>query len=391
MSSRSTAARPTRAGRRVAPPLLAFALVGGLAAVAALSVRGADGAARASAHAPARATERSAANVPLRRLVGQHLVVRMEGTTPSPELLARIRRGEVGGVILFSDNIASPAGLAKTIGVLQRAARAGGGLPLLTAVDQEGGSVKRLPQAPPTLSPAAVGAIASQSEARRQGQQTGSYLRGLGINVNLAPVLDVPDSADSFLEDRAYGRDAKLVARVGAAFASGMQHHRVAATAKHFPGLGSARANTDSFAVSVSATRAQLELQLVPFAAAIDRGIKLVMVSNASYPALDSSRVPALLSRRIVTSLLRDRLGFEGVVITDSMQAPGPSGNRSSPVLALRAGVDLLLHTGFEGSSADLYRRLLGSARAGALGREDLERSYERIAALKRWLAAGRR
>lgn len=326
----------------------------------------------------------------LKQLVGQHLVVRIGGTTPSRDLIARVERGEIGGVVVFGDDIPTPAHLARSLSMLQRAARRGSQLPLLTVIDQEGGRVKRLRGAPPRSSPAALGANGSAAEARREGRRTGSHLRALGLNVNLAPVLDVPTSPASFLGDRAYGRSPAVVAEIGAAFATGLQDRRVGATAKHFPGLGSARSNTDRVRVSVTATRAQLLRQLVPFRAAIARDVKLVMVSNASYPALDSTGVPALFSRRIVTDLLRRRLGFEGVVITDSMQAPGPSSRLAGPVLALEAGVDLLLHTGSDRSSADLFRQVLRAARSGDLSRAELERSYARIEVLRRWLAAPR-
>jgi beta-N-acetylhexosaminidase len=292
----------------------------------------------------------------------------------------------VGGVVLFRDNVASKAGVRRALSALQRAARTGGQPPLLTVVDQEGGRVRRLSQGPPSLSPAAVGASGSVAVARRQGLRTAAFLRDIGLNVNLAPVLDVPESDDSFLGERAYGTSAALVARVGAAFVSGVQQRGVAATAKHFPGIGLAPRNTDRAAVSVQATRAELERGLLPFRTARGRDVRMVMVSNASYPALDSTRAPALFSREIVTQLLRGELGFDGVVITDSLQAPGPSSRRDGPVLALRAGVDLLLHTGSERSSADLYRQVLRAARTGELRRGDLVRSYERIQALKRSL-----
>jgi beta-N-acetylhexosaminidase len=322
----------------------------------------------------------------LKQLVGQHLVVRMKGTTPSGSLLGRVRRGEVGGVIVFGGNIASTAGLRRALAALQRAARAGGQPPLLTMVDQEGGRVRRLPAGPPSLSPAAVGASGSVAVARRQGLRTGAFLRDVGLNVNLAPVLDVPESDDSFLAERAYGTRPALVAKVGAAFVSGMQRRGVAATAKHFPGIGLAPRNTDRAPVSVRLTRAELERGLLPFQTAIGREVRMVMVSNASYPALDSTRAPALFSRAIVTQLLRDELGFDGVVITDSLQAPAPSARRDGPILALQAGVDLLLHTGSERSSGDLYRQVLRAARAGELSRADIVRSYERVQALKRRL-----
>src|SRR5262249_32635036 len=161
------------------------------------------------------------------RLVGQAVMTRVDGTTATPGFLARVRRGEVGGVIVFGDNFTSVAGLRSLIASLQTAAKAGGNPPLLIAIDQEGGVVTRLADGAPSLSPREMG---SAAVARSQGAATGSYLRRLGIDVDLAPVLDVPQSQRSFISARTFGSDPAGVAKVGAAFASGVQSARVAAT-----------------------------------------------------------------------------------------------------------------------------------------------------------------
>src|SRR4051794_19070829 len=169
----------------------------------------------------------------LTQLVGQHVLGRMEGTTPSAAFLARIRRGEIGGVVLFADN-GGPTQIRRLVARLQGAARTGGQLPLLIAIDQEGGVVKRLP-GPPTITPRAM---TSPASARAQGAATAAYLRRFGITVDLAPVLDVPAQQRSFILPRAFGRSPATVASHGVAFANGLVAGRVAATAKHFPGLG---------------------------------------------------------------------------------------------------------------------------------------------------------
>lgn len=308
------------------------------------------------------------------------------GTRADRALLVSVERGEVGGVIIFASNVRTHAELQGLIHSLQRAARAGGNPPLLVAVDQEGGRVKRFPAGPPAASAAHMGRWHDPARVEREGEKTARYLARVGVNVDLAPVLDVPDSSASFLGARTFGRDPGLVARAGAAFAVGLQRGGVAATGKHFPGLGTARANTDQARVVVRSTRSDLEQRLFPFRTAIARGIRLVMVSNASYPAFDRTGKRALFSSAIVTELLRRRLGFRGVVITDSMEAPAPRANPNAPAEAIAAGVDILLYTS-EPDGLRAAPALTGAVGAGRLPRSTLQASYTRIVALKRRLS----
>jgi len=318
----------------------------------------------------------------LARLVGQTIMTGFTGTSPSAELLARIRRGEVGGVILFGGNITSDAGARTLVARLQAAAKAGGNPPLLVAVDQEGGPVRRLPDGPPRDAEAQ---IATAAQAGSEGAATGEFLSALGINVDLAPVLDSPDSPGSFLGTRAYGADPAHNASLGTAFLKALQQHRVAATAKHFPGLGTAGANTDTSHVWITTPRAGLDRRLQPFAAAVRAGVELVMVSNAGYRAYDRTGLPAVLSRRIVTGLLRGKLGFRGVVISDALGAPGPSSRPHPNVTAIAAGVDVLLYTSESGADG-AFDEVLAAARSGTLPLATLRAAGTRIAALKQRL-----
>ena len=328
----------------------------------------------------------STARTPISRLAGQLVMSPMVGTTPGPELLARVRAGEVGGVILFGSNIRSIAALRALTARLQSAAAAGGNPPLLIAVDQEGGQVRRVPGAPPELSAPELGRT-SEAAVRRVGVSTGQALRAAGVNVDLAPVVDVPRWPRSFMLDRAFGSDPARVAALGSAFVAGVQSAGVAATAKHFPGLGTAIANTDAHRVTIRASRADLLRRLEPFRAAIARGVDLVMVSNAVYSPLDPSGLPAVLSPSIVGSLLRGTLGFDGVVITDTLAAPGPAAYADAPVRTIEAGGDVLLFTSSEGQANRGYAQLVAAVRSGRLTRGRLEVSYRRVAALKSRLA----
>ena len=207
---------------------------------------------------PAQSRLTAAAAPTVRQMVGQTLMGAMHGTTPSPQPLERIREGELGGIIIFGGNVTTPAALKAVVESLQAAAAAGGNPPLLIATDQEGGDVKRFPDGPPDASAEAMGATFSAAAVRQQGWATGGYLRPLGINVDLAPVLDVGDSPTSFLGDRIFSAAPAKTALLGTAFASGVQSAHIAATAKHFPGLGTAPGNTDSEVVVVPSSSSVL-------------------------------------------------------------------------------------------------------------------------------------
>jgi len=227
--------------------------------------------ARAAIQAPS-VPESAAVAVPtLAQLIGQKLVVRMDGVTPSADLLGRIRRGEVGGIILFGPNVTTPTALVALTGQLRAAAVAGGQPRLLIAVDQEGGPIKRIPWAPPTLSAPQMGRIGSASIARAQGASTAAALRGLGIDVDLAPVADVPASTASFMyrAARTFSFSATRTALMANAFAAGLESQRVAPAMKHFPGIGFATRNTDAYVVTITASRTALAPGLLPYRTAI--------------------------------------------------------------------------------------------------------------------------
>jgi beta-N-acetylhexosaminidase len=184
-------------------------------------------------------------------------------------------------------------------------------------------------------------------------------------------------------DDRTFGPSGTAVAGAVGAFTQGLADARVAAAAKHFPGIGRATRNTDSSLVEIPASRDELEGDLAPFRTAIGAGVPLVMISNASYPALDSK--PAPWSPRI-QSLLRDQLGFQGVTITDALDGAAATRRRSLQsvaVLSAQAGVDVLLFTGSEASSAAAFERVETAAAKGRIPAPALRRSYDRILALK--------
>jgi beta-N-acetylhexosaminidase len=332
--------------------------------------------------APAQASAPS-----LRQMIGQKLVVSMDGTTPSASLRRRARRGRIGGVLLHGYNFTSAAQLVAITSKLQHAAAFGGQPRLLIAVDQEGGPVKTVGWIPPRLSPWQMGELGSSDTARRQGRRTGVALRDLGINADLAPVADVPASTASFMyqQGRTWSFSARKTARLSNAFAVGLGEGSALATMKHFPGLGFATRNTDDHVVRISATSSQLAPGLRPYRLAIGSNVPLIMLSNAVYDAYDRHHA-AGWSRAIGTSLLRSLLGFRGATITDSLDAAARArGVRTArlAIRAARAGTDLLLLSGSEAASRSVYRSLLGAAAEDRIRPSRLSASYQRIVALK--------
>lgn len=287
----------------------------------------------------------------LAELAGQRVIYAYAGLRPPPALLGVIRAGEAGGVILFGPNVSSPSQIRAVIAQLQSAALAS---PvherLLILTDQEGGQVRRLPGAP-ELSEKQIGAAPNASaQARSAGAGAARNLRGVGVNVNLAPVLDVYRQPGNFIDQfgRSYSSRSSAVASLGAAFIAAQQALGVAATAKHFPGLGGAAAwqNTDLGPVRLGQPPATLRsVDEYPYRAAIASGVRVVMTSWATYPAFDPRR-PAGLSPLVIGGELRGRLGFRGVTITDGIDAGAvtPFGSLSArSVLAAAAGADLIL------------------------------------------------
>jgi beta-N-acetylhexosaminidase len=206
--------------------------------------------------------------------------------------------------------------------------------------------------------------------------------------MDLAPVVDVPTFSGSFIwqEGRAFSFHARAVTRFATQFALGLQSEGIAATAKHFPGVGSAGVDTDNQLDELRPTAAQRRAALQPYRRLISRGVDAIMLSTAGFPAYDPSGTPTALSRRLIQGLLRHRLGFGGVTITDALESPTGHGKLAAGVLAARAGSDILLYTG---AAAGELSRLKSALRSGRITRAAAVASYERIVALKRRLRSG--
>ena len=330
-----------------------------------------------------------------RQLAGQRVVYSYPGLVPPESLLQRIRSGEAAGVIFFGENVSSTSQIAGVVQQLKdAAAQSPVSAPLLLMTDQEGGQIRRLP-GEPVLSEKQIGAASNATTlATQAGTGAGQNLAGTGMNVNLAPVVDVYRTPGDLMDQygRSYSTNSGTVGVLGRNFITAQQATGVAATAKHFPGLGSAGAaeNTDTRPVTLPVSLSTLRtVDEAPYLAAIQAGTSMVMVSWAVYPALDANR-PAGLSSTVVNQELRANNGFHGVTVTDALEAGalrdyGSSGNRG--VLAAGAGMDLLLASARDVSQGDDVAGTLASAyQSGALDHATFQSAVDRVTALRNGL-----
>ena len=353
-----------------------LALVGGIV----VGAGGGSSKPGTAAVAPPAADVAKAKRLGLQRQVGEILMIAFPGTSPPGYVQRALRRGRASGVILFRANAPDSATTRRLTRRLRRASHRRA----LIAIDQEGGPIRILPWAAPVPS---QGATPIPSVARSQAQKAAADLERAGVNVTLAPVADVAGSG-STMRGRAFPGGTADVSALTSAAVSGYDGSQVAATLKHFPGLGAAGTNTDDAPVTISTPRAALATRdLPPFAAGIKAGAPLVMASHALFTGLDRRNI-ASQSHAILTKLLRDQMGFKGVVITDSMEAAAVLKRSSIELAALRsvaAGADLLLLTG-PGSFPRVSTQLLTAAKKSAKFRARIAEAAARVIALKKSL-----
>jgi beta-N-acetylhexosaminidase len=306
----------------------------------------------------------------LREKVGQLFMVGFEGKDVTPELVEWMSTYHWGGVIIFGRNVESPEQLHRLTGGLQGLPQGHDPLPLLVAVDQEGGRVARL-KAPftPFPSAAALGSIASEPLAYEVGRAMGHELRAVGINMDMAPVMDVlTNAANTVVGDRAFGAGADRVARLGLAFARGLRTAGVSAIAKHFPGHGDTMLDSHVALPVCERTAEQLDAcELLPFRAAIAAGIQTVMTAHVVYPIWDAQR-PATLSPAILQGILRQTLGFQGVILSDDLGMAAVAETvpwEEIPPLALQAGIDLQLICHDRQRQESAYKCMLNAVQRG--------------------------
>lgn len=331
------------------------------------------------------------------RRVGQRFMVGFEGLAASADVKALVREFGVGGVVLFARNVAEPGQVAELVRDLQSVARdAGHELPLLVAVDQEGGRVARLRE-PWTVWPAAraVGRVGEEETARRMGAALASELSACGIRCDFAPCVDVDTNPrNPVIGDRSFGDDPDLVGRLGGAMIRGLQGSGVAACAKHFPGHGDTDLDSHLELPAVDHTRARLEeVELRPFRRAIQAGVAAVMTSHIVVREIDDAR-PATLSPKVVSGLLRKDLGFTGAVVTDDL-AMGAVAKHWTPaqiaVLAAQAGCDVLELCKGHDAQVEMIEALVRAVESGGVPFKEAEAAEARVRVLKERFLAGYR
>ena len=306
------------------------------------------------------AIARLMAGMSLEQKAGQVIMLGFDGITATAELQAVIRDLHPGGLVLFERNVgATPADVTAMVADAQRVATEQGGPPLLISIDQEGGAVTRLRAARGfTEFPAAmaIAATGDASDAARVGAAIADELLAVGINTDLAPDLDVNiNPANPVIGTRSFGSDPARVAELGAAFIEAMQARGVMAVGKHFPGHGDTAVDSHVGLPVIAHDRARLEaVEFVPFRRAMRSGVAGIMSAHIEFPAIDNTPgLPATLSAKVLTGLLRDEMGFEGLIFTDSLiMGALVNEGRSIPqaaVIALMAGADVLLfNNGYE-------------------------------------------
>lgn len=317
------------------------------------------------------------------QLAGARVITGFSGHHPPPALRRMIEAGEVSGVILFDGNISGRGSVSRLTAELQAIPRPESTPPLLITVDQEGGLVRRLP-GPPKPSASEIGSRGA-GFAEGIGRATGQSLSSMGVNVDLAPVLDLGRPGSAITDQhRTFAGSPAAVSSLGVGFARGLAEGGVAATAKHFPGLGGARLDTDNAVQKVRLPAATLRsADESSFASFVAAGGPMVMLSTAIYPSLSAK--PAAFSRAIATGELRDRLGFQGVSITDALgtvSAHAVGGPAKTALAAARAGADLVLFTDL-GDAARAQRALANGLADGALDRAESQASVSRVLALR--------
>jgi beta-N-acetylhexosaminidase len=324
------------------------------------------------------------------QMVGQMFMISAGGTEPDYYVNKMIRERNIGGVLLFGHNMRSEEQTAALTGALQELSmRTEPSIPLLVAVDQEGGEVSSAPWVAPQPAAARVGARGDPERARAVAEEMGRQLLRAGVNTDLAPVVDTGFGAA--IGSRSFGEDPELVAEMGAAAVEGYKEAGIVSAAKHFPNHGAATSDSHESLPVVDHDLATLRSHdLPPFEAAVEAGVPMVMVGHLVYPAIDPER-PASLSPEAI-GMLRGDLGFDGVVVTDDLAMAGATGGdppARAAVEAVKAGADLLIVSSSPQQQADAYDAVLEAVESGEIPRGRIEASVERILRVKEGYSLG--
>ncbi len=319
--------------------------------------------------------------------VGQILMAGFPGTGVDPEIKRLIEKCHVTGACLFGTNVQDPLQVRELTRSLQELAARQGDPPLLLAIDQEGGIVTRL-KWPFAVFPGnmALGAAGSEDAAHRAASVLAKEMKAVGLNVDFAPVLDVNDNpTNPVIGIRSFGADPEAVGRLGTATVRGFQDNGLAACAKHFPGHGDTELDSHLSLPRVPHDWPRLEaVGLLPFRGAIAAGVASIMTAHVTFPAVED--LPATLSQKVLTGLLRQRLGFQGVIFTDSLDMKAIAdnfGDQEAAVMAVQAGADVLLPLGSLEHQLMVYQALIKAVQDDFVTESRLDASLRRVLAMK--------
>ncbi|MFL0375405.1 beta-N-acetylhexosaminidase [Paenibacillus amylolyticus] len=323
--------------------------------------------------------------------VGQLLMCGFHSQHADEQITRLIRDYHVGGVIYFRRNVESVDQLTRLSAELQDMAAEAGALPLMISVDQEGGMVARIDQEGMTQVPGnmALGATGNPEYTLECARILGCELKSIGIDMNLAPVVDVNNNPlNPVIGVRSYGEHAESVAAHGIAAITGYQSQGIAATAKHFPGHGDTAVDSHLGMVTVPHDRNRLEqMELLPFRKAIEAGVDAIMTAHVMFPSIEPEPIPATLSHKVLTGLLREEMGFEGIIITDCLEMHAiskPYGVAEAAVRAVEAGADLILVSHTLQDQVAALEAIVEAVRTGRISEEVIHQAVERIMTWKR-------
>ncbi len=370
-------------------------IVAAVLLLATVLITGGCGPESESESADAARIEGLLAEMSLAEKVGQVMIVAFAGPSFSPELQQTLQKLRPGGVILYDvmGNIGDVRQVAGLVSEIQQFTLDSGRIPLFISADQEGGLVCRITEGV-TVFPGnmTLGAAGSEGSAALSAAITARELRILGLNFNLAPVLDVNNNpANPVIGVRSFGADPAAVARLGQAVIGSYRSEQVVSAAKHFPGHGDTHLDSHHALPLITQDRRRLDsVELIPFQAAVDAGVPAIMSAHLLVPALTGSdTLPVTLSSRAL-GYLRDEMGFSGLIISDSMGMGAITGQwtlEEASIIAFLSGVDLLLFGADVGADPDVYARLhrvlLEAVQSGSIPVERLDQSVRRILAVK--------
>lgn len=326
----------------------------------------------------------------LEQRVGQMFMCGFHGQQADEQINQLIRDYHVGGVIYFRRNVESVDQINRLSADLQAIAAKAGELPLMISVDQEGGMVARIDKEGVTQVPGnmALGATGNPDYTLECAQILGHELKSIGIDMNLAPVLDVNNNVlNPVIGVRSYGENAESVAAHGAAAIKGYQSRGVAATAKHFPGHGDTAVDSHLGMVTVPHERNRLDqVELLPFRRAIEARVDAIMTAHVIFPAIEPEPIPATLSRKVLTGLLREEMGFDGIIITDCLEMHAiskPYGVAEAAIRAVEAGADLILVSHTLQDQISAVEAVVEAVRTGRVDEATINQALERIISWK--------